>query len=268
MSEPAGQPTIGISNPSVYVSQWDAASQKYVYLTSQTYASNEATPVVRLIGPPGHYQFQAYAQILGSYITFATSTIDLGQGVNTPAGTNQQVTLLDAGGNPTGVQLTFANVTNGGSTTGSTTTVGPAPPGSFSIMPAFNGNTYLSINTTATFTGNVEVALTYDPVALGLSPAQERFLQLWHFHCDASGGNCAWQYIKDASKIPNPNTAQHVIYGVTDSFSDFALLLPSAQHPPVVACVGTAAQPMIVGASASALRGVGGQRERDRRHVP
>jgi hypothetical protein len=256
VSEPAGQPTIGISNPYVYVSQWDATSQKYVYLTSQSYAQNAATPVVRLIGPPGRYQFQAYAQILGSYISFATSTIDLGLGANTPAGTNEQVTLLDASGNPTGVQLTFANVTAGGTTTGSTTTVGPAPPGGFTIMPAFNGNTYLSINTTATFTGNVGVALTYDPAALGLSAAQERFLQLWHFHCDASGSNCAWQYINDASKVPNPNTAMHVIYGVTDSFSDFALLLPSSQHPPVVACVGGAAQPMVLGASASACAAV------------
>jgi hypothetical protein len=79
---------------------------------------------------------------------------------------------------------------------------------------------------------------------------------LWHFHCDASNSNCAWQYINDPAKTPNPNTIAHVIYGVTDSFSDFALLLPASTQPPAVACVGTASKPMVLAANGSCLASV------------
>jgi hypothetical protein len=58
--------------------------------------------------------------------------------------------------------------------------------------------------------------------------------------------------INDPSVVPNPDTTTHTIYGVTNSFSVFALALgtqPSNQ-PPIVTCVGTALSPKIIATSA------------------
>jgi hypothetical protein len=246
-----GGPTITISSPSISINSSDASGRS-VYISAGSYAQNQATPVVHVVGPPGQYPFSAYATVQGSSVTFPAGTITLGQGTNTSVGTNEQVTLLDQNGNPTNVQLTFANVTGAGQTNVTFITSGPVPPGGFTLMPAFNGATYLDITTTATFTGNVIVALRYDPVALGLTPATEGLLQLWHYHCDASGSNCQWEYI-NGGHAPDPDTVNHVIYGVdTDGFSNFALLLPNqtSTHPPTVTCVGSASNPKVIATSA------------------
>ena len=103
--EPPGQPQIGISYPYVYISQWDPAGQKYVYISGQSYAVDKPTPVVKIDGPAGRYQFQAYATVRGSSTQFASSTIDLGQSVDTPAGSGVIVVPKDSSGNPTPIQL-------------------------------------------------------------------------------------------------------------------------------------------------------------------
>ena len=73
-----------------------------------------------------------------SYSTFPPGTVTLGQSTNTPVGTNEQVTLLDANGNPFGVQLTFDNVTTAGQTNGAYTNQGPVPPNtSFTLLPVW-----------------------------------------------------------------------------------------------------------------------------------
>jgi hypothetical protein len=208
-----------------------------------------------VVGPPGQYPFSASAQVTNpdgtsSYVTFPPGQINLGQGANTPCCGPQQVTLLDSSGDPLGITLTFDNITGAGATTATTVTQGPTPPGTFTLMPAFNGATFVSINTTATFSGNILVKMHYDPVALGLTAMTEPLLQLWHYHCDANGQNCAWTFI-NGGNTPNPDVVNHDVYGVINSFSIFALLLPSTpqQRPPTVSCVGTPLNPAIVSAS-------------------
>jgi hypothetical protein len=249
--EPPNTPTIGISSPYIQASMSDSTTGRSAQVYAQSYDQNAATPTVHVIGPPGHYQFTAYAQVLGSWTTFASSAIDLGVAANTPAGANVPVSLLDANGNNLDVNLNFSNVTSGGETTGSTTSIGPAPAGSFTIVPAFNGADYLSINTTATFSGPVRIQIAYDPSQLGIGPGQEQFLQLWHYNCASSP--CFWENITDPSVVPNPNIALHEISGVTTSFSVFAIMLPPhTANPPNVACVGSAGAPTVLATPANA----------------
>jgi len=237
------QPGINVSYPNAYINAYDAATGRYVYISAQSYALNKTAATVRVIGPPGQYPFTASARVgadcsgsaIGcSYATFPPGTVTLGQATNTPVGTNETVTLLDQNGSSIGVQLTFDNVTSAGQTNGAYTNQGPVPPGGFTLMPAFSGANYLSISTTATFTGNVLIAISYNPQALGLTPQTESLLQLWHYKCDSSGSNCQWEFI-NGGHTPDPDTVNHVIYGVTSSFSVFALLLPpvTSTTPPV-----------------------------------
>lgn len=266
-----GGATVGISYPGVSINRWDEGTQQYVSISVQSYAVNQATPVVHVIGPPGQYPFSAFAQVTNpdgsaSWVTFPAGEINLGQGANTPPGTNEQVTLLDPNGVPIGITLTFSNVTAGGESTASTVSQGPPPPGGFTLIPAFNGLTFASISTTATFTGPVKVAIRYDPATQGLNASTEPFLTLWHYKCPTPN-TCSWQNITDYSLGPgnNPNLVTHTIYGVTDSFSIFALGLPSGSgQPPSVACVGTQSSRSLVSASNSCVapvdnnNGVGG----------
>lgn len=250
--EPAGSTTpIDIAYPRASLNMYDAATQRYGSIS--VYGSMKSdTPQLHVIGAPGHYTVDGYGYVADSYTKFVSSTIDLGAPVNTPAGDDVAVTLLDANGHSLNVSLLFSHVATGGDTTGSSTDIGPALPGAFSFYPVFNGSHYLSINTSAIFTGSVKIAIQYDPVALGISPASEPALQLWHYHCDASN-NCAWDFVKDLSKNPNPDTTitAHTIYGITDTFSLFAVLLPE-QSAPSVSCVGTAASPSVVAAAGEA----------------
>ena len=249
-----GGPTVTISNPSVSINTYDPNTGQSVYLNAGRYVT-QATPVVHVVGPPGQYPFSASAQVTNpdgtsSYVTFPPGQINLGQGANTPCCGPQQVTLLDSSGDPLGITLTFDDITGAGATTATTVTQGPTPPGTFTLMPAFNGATFVSINTTATFTGNILVRMHYDPVALGLTAMTEPLLQLWHYHCDSNGQNCSWSFINGGNN-PNPDVVNHDIYGVINGFSIFALLMPSnpQQRPPTMACVGTPLNPAIVSAS-------------------
>ena len=53
------------------------------------------------------------------------------------------------------------------------TNVGPAPPASFTVGQPFNGATYLSLTTTATFSGPVKIAIEYDPSKLNIQASFE-----------------------------------------------------------------------------------------------
>jgi hypothetical protein len=88
---------------------------------------------------------------------------------NTEPGTNVPV---DAG---EGVGLTFDNVDTGGATQVETSATGPGPgPGNFEMQ-----GTYYDINTSCTFTGNIDVCISYDDT--GMTPEQEASLRLWHW---------------------------------------------------------------------------------------
>jgi hypothetical protein len=245
---PSGQSPVLISNPNAYLSSYDAATGRSANINAYSYEQNAATPTLHVIGAPGHYTFDAYATVRNSYTKFVSSSINIGTPSNTPVGTNVDVPLLDAFGNGLNVDVTYSQVTKAGDTSGSTTNVGPAPPGSFQILQPFGGAKYLSINTTATFTPPVKIAIQYNPADLGLlAPGQEKNLQLWHYNCSTTP--CAWEMINDPPPPDptNPDVVNHIIYGKTNSFSVFALMLPQqSAHPPNVACVGTQANPVVI----------------------
>ena len=233
VTEPEGSPTIGITNPTVYASYYDSATGTSVSAQSYMYVNNAASPAVRVIGLAGTYNFQAYATVNGSYTKFAESTISLGAATDTPPGTTVVVVPQDANGNDSTLTLTFETVTTGGSTTVSITDVGPAAPPGDTILSSIGDDSYLNVNTSATFPDQVEVCLSYTLADLGISADQEGAIQLQQYVCDASGG-CAWHVITGTlDGRPNPDTSAHVLCGVTTSLSTFAITLSADNCPSV-----------------------------------
>jgi hypothetical protein len=93
---------------------------------------------------------------------------------NTPEGSD---VTIDAG---EGVGLTFSNVATAGATQVETSTAGPGPgPGNFELAPEGGAGLYYDINTSCTFTGNIEICVSYDDT--GMTPEQEASLRLWHW---------------------------------------------------------------------------------------
>jgi hypothetical protein len=252
--EPPGAPTIGISNPSIngFATLGPGRSSS---LFGQAFVANAATPVVEIVGPPGSYAVNAFATVNGAFTRFASTTVDLGTLVNTPSGANVTVQTSDSTGAPLPVSLDFENVVSPGVTTASVTDVGPAPPVDTFLLKWAKDHEFLDVATTATFAGKVLLAIHYDPAALGLKGSQESKLQLQHYVCPTPS-TCAWQVINEtytpgptffgrsSPPFTNPDTTNHVIYGVTSSFSLFALTVPSVNVvPPTDTCVGDATAP-------------------------
>jgi len=257
--EAPGEPEVGISSP--MVTAWFSDATRSFTLNGSSPVSNAASPSVRLTGPAGHYQFTAYATVRGSFTQFASSTIDLGQSVDTPAGSGVIVVPKDSSGNPTPIQLEFNTVTAGGSTTASVTDVGPAAPFDYDLLTIIAGKPYVDISTSAQFAGKVEIAVKYDPAALGASATDESRLALQQYVCDQAN-SCGWVVINEVynphvppytdadaryfgrSGQSNPDTTNHIIYGVTTSLGTFALTFPKvAMVPPTDTCVGTPTGP-------------------------
>jgi hypothetical protein len=231
--EPDGTPTVGITNPYVSASRYDPTTGQYIQTQSYAYVQDAPSPAVRVVGLPGTYTFQAYATVRGSQTKFAESTITLGEATDTPAGTNVVVVPKDGDGNASALTLDFASVTTGGSTTVSVTDVGPAAPAGSTLLKAIDDKEYINVNSSALFPGQVEVCISYDPTALGLSSAQESSLKLQQYICD-NASNCSWVVINGTfDGRANPDTTHHVICGVTTSLSTFGLTLAADNCPGV-----------------------------------
>lgn len=104
------------------------------------------------------------------------------------------------------VALTFDSVTTGGDTSLTTDTVGPAVPTGFQLGDPAD---YFEISTTATFSGNVEVCITYDETAYD---PPETAIRLLHFTAGA------WSDITTSL-----DDVANIVCGTTSSFSPFAL---------------------------------------------
>ncbi len=130
---------------------------------------------------------------------------------NTPAGTNVTVQLPP-------VTLTFANVTQAGNTSATTSTAGPPPPSGFKLG---NPPTYFELSTTAVFSGPIQICIDYSGIAFGSTAS----LKLQHFE------NGAWVDV-----TASLDTVNKVICGVTTSLSPFAIFEPEIVDttPPVV----------------------------------
>jgi hypothetical protein len=104
-----------------------------------------------------------------------------------------------------GVVLTFANMTEPGGTTATTSPTGPTPPAGFRLgSPAI----HYDITTEAVFSGQIQIALDYS----GVSYHSEKALHLFHYE------NGAWVNV-----TTSVDTVNKIIYGTVSSLSPFVI---------------------------------------------
>jgi len=132
---------------------------------------------------------------------------------NTPPGDDVEVSDPE-----TGTTLLFDAVDSGGETTVTITQHGPPPPTGLKLVPL---GTYYEINTTAEFSGMVQVAIKYDDT--GLTGGQERALKLRCYDEETD----EWVNITTALDMEN-----NIIYGETDHLSFFAITVDTT--PPTI----------------------------------
>lgn len=184
------------------------------------YGTETSAISVNLRGVPGTYQMQATANDSVGTRYRKTFELIMGRPENTEVGSGVTQELSSTAGG-TVVGLTFGTVTQAGTTTISESTAGPNAPANFAIFQSagVNGNTgqfFYDITTTAVFSGQVQVCLTYDPTRL---KTPEATLELGHY----SDTTQTWEIITEEGY---PDTANNRICGLTNSFSLFAGLEP------------------------------------------
>jgi hypothetical protein len=124
---------------------------------------------------------------------------------NTPAGTNVQTQPVDTNGGTTPVTLTFAQVTQGGTTSLTTSNSGPPPSIGFKLG---NPATYYELSTTALFSGPITICINYT----GISFSNESSLKLNHYE------NGAW-----VNHTISLDTINNIICASVTSLSPFAI---------------------------------------------
>jgi hypothetical protein len=167
--------------------------------------------------PPGTYT--AYVDgdsgRIGSF-TFsvvAGQTTDVDMGTTNP-GANVDVELSGGLTSVGGLAVTFSTVTAGGNTTVVESGAGPPPPTGYRIVGLAGQPRYWDINSTASFTGEIEVCIKYEAFQVH---GQESNLRLMH---DAGQG------LTDITVSIDTNA--DVICGITTSLSPFAVVEPLA----------------------------------------
>lgn len=105
----------------------------------------------------------------------------------------------------------FDQVTAAGNTTVSTSSDGPAPATGFKLG---SPPVYFMIDTTAAFSGNVRVCLTW---AEGQVTGKEARVRLFHYE------NNAWTDVTDTSSV---DVINNTVCGTTAGFSPFAIMEP------------------------------------------
>ncbi len=127
----------------------------------------------------------------------------------TPVGTDVSVTL-------DGNTITFSNVDSFGTTTVTPTTPAGAPE-KYKILGV--GYTY-EISTTATYSGTITLALSYDESDIR---GQESNVRIFHYNETAG----EWNDVTD-----HVDTVNNIVYAVVDHLSVFALAEPLDETPP------------------------------------
>ncbi len=130
----------------------------------------------------------------------ATANLSIQVHGNTPVGNNVQVTSG-------GTTLTYSNITQEGQTSITQSSSGAQPPTGFKLG---SPPTYYNITTTAQFSGQIEVCLSWQQGQFN----NETNLKLFHY----DGTN--WTNITESGY---PDTVNNIICGLTNSFSDFAI---------------------------------------------
>lgn len=123
---------------------------------------------------------------------------------NTSEGASVLVVPVDLTTGTTPVALTFDSVTGAGETTLVTSTSGPTVPSGFNVA-----GVYYELTTNATFTGPIEVCVTYDPLLL---TGPESDVELLHHD------GTAWVNV-----TTSVDTLANVVCGETSSLSPFVV---------------------------------------------
>ncbi len=204
-----------ISYPRIngYTYRYNSAGQYVGYSSvyAQSYAYDQAKPVVRVVGEPGTYYLQAYGRVDGSEVSFGNFTLELKAPLPTPVGTDVSVTP------GSGVTLEFDQVTTSGVTTVAQLPVGPALPPGYSNLTANGAKIYYSASTTAAFSGYIDVSIAYDPTTV---PADlEGDLHLFYYD------KASETWIDVTTSV---DQAGNQITGTAPGLSTFALGLPHA----------------------------------------
>jgi hypothetical protein len=113
------------------------------------------------------------------------------------------------------VSADFDSVTVEGFTTTSTTSTGPDLFPGINFVPA-SPRKYYNVSTTASFTGQVQVCITYNPADV---QGSQNNLLLYHY--DTSVNPPSWREITSSV-----NTTSHVVCGYSDGLSLFAVAEP------------------------------------------
>lgn len=167
--------------------------------------------------PPGTYDVNVSGPngIIGTFVfpIVAGQTTDVDFG-STPPGTDVEVELQGGLEEPGGVSIVFDTVTDGGNTVVVGSGVGPAPPTGYEVLGLAGSSRYWDLETTATYVPPITVCFSYDPAEVD---GDESSLELWHFDADDT-----WENIT----VPPVDTVNHVICGIADSLSPFAVLDP------------------------------------------
>lgn len=166
--------------------------------------------------------------------------------VATEAGSNVEVALSDLGANAPAISLTFDNVSSSGVTTVAPVESGPPPPEGLRLGEQ---TVYYDFNTTATFSGPVDLCFNYT----GMNVGNEAELKLFHFVNDV------WTDVTTSL-----DTQNNIICGQASSFSFFALFVPqpaapTPKHLAVVQATVTQGGVPVVGATISFSHSVANQ---------
>jgi hypothetical protein len=174
------------------------------YTSSPGTVSNPNTVTVRVTSS-GSYSTMVNATLTigGVSDTFSVTTIP-----NTPSGTNIIVSPPGSG-----ITITFSNVTSPGTTSVTTGSSGPPLPSGFR---AGNPPIYYNIQTTAAYTGPINVCMTYIPARF----SNLSLLHLLHYE------NGSWMDVAASN-----DTISYRICGQVRSLSPF-IVAQKKDHPP------------------------------------
>lgn len=209
---------IGISSIA-YSAQTGDARQR-IRMNYTAIPGQETNPLSILIrGEAGEYTRRPSLTIIDTRGTTSTipMAVSLGQLESTPSGSEVEQTFYDASNGEIGT-LTFDNVSTEGTTTMSSSSEGPNPPGGFKVAETDGVPLYFDIRSTAEF-DSAEVCFGYDPLDID----SETDLKLYHYECSAQN-ICDWV---DITSEGYPDTTTNTICGITNGFSIFAFVEPA-----------------------------------------
>jgi parallel beta-helix repeat protein len=137
-------------------------------------------------------------------------TISSSVTANTNIGNTVQVEL------GSDIKITYDEVTDAGNTEAQIQPIGPLPPEGMVVIPQSLSN-YYEINTSASFTGNIQLEISYSDDGIG--PDQETALKLYAYNLLGS----QWEDITVSLDVEN-----NIISGQTDHLSAFAIMMSSS----------------------------------------